>query len=204
MFRGKTPVEFESTLERDFLIRQEFSLTVLGVIPQPCQIQYLDPATGRHYCYTPDFLVNYKVGSKNSDGCPRPILVEVKPEGEWRKNWRKWLPKWKAAYRYAKNQGWVFHIYDETRLRDQTLRNIKFLSRYKRRIFPSAESLVILETVRKMGATTVGYLLARHFMGAGRSDGLSHIWHLLAGRKLDCDISGPLDEFTEIWILGHE
>lgn len=201
MFRGEEAVEFESTLERDFLLRQEFSLSVLGVVPQPCQIPYLDPFTGRHQTYTPDFLVHYRLGERHYEDYPKPLLVEVKPEAEWRANWRRWLPKWKAAYCYAKDQGWVFHIRDESRIRDQALDNIRFLSRYQRMVFPQEEADIILKTVSEMGSVSMDYLLARHFMGdIYRAEGIAHLWHLVAARKLDCDISRPFNIFTELWM----
>lgn len=204
MFRGEAAVEFESTLERDFLLRQEFSLAVLGVVPQPCQIPFLDTFTGRRETYTPDFLVYYRLGNRSYEDYPRPMLVEVKPEAEWRAHWRRWLPKWKAAYRFAQQQGWAFHIRDESHIRDQTLRNIAFLSRYRRMAFLEEESRTVVETVANMGGATVDYLLARHFMGIYRAEGISHLWHLLATRRLDCDIARPLGDFTELWVPGDE
>lgn len=204
MFNGHSSIAYESTLERDFLIRTEFSLSVLDVIPQPTQIPFVS-ANGRTYTYTPDFLIYYRLGSCSSyDDYPKPVLVEVKPEKEWRKHWREWLPKWKAAWRYARSQGWEFHIRDESRIRDQTFDNIRFLERYKRMSFSVEESLWVIETVRHMGCATIDYLLARHFMGIYRAEGVAHLWHLLATRQLDCDISRPLNEFSELWIPTHE
>jgi hypothetical protein len=51
-----------------------------------------------------------------------------------------------------------------------------------------------------MGMATVDYLLARHFPGIYRAEGIAHLWHLLATRKIDCDISRPLNMFTEVWV----
>lgn len=204
MFNGHSSIAYESTLERDFLIRTEFSLSVLDVIPQPAEIPFVS-ANGRAYTYTPDFLIYYRLGNSSSyDDYPKPVLVEVKPEKEWRKHWREWLPKWKAAWRYARSQGWEFHIRDESRIRDQTFNNIRFLERYKRMSFSVEESLWVLETVRQMGCVTMDYLLARHFMGIYRAEGVAHLWHLLATRQLDCDISRSLNEFSELWIPTHE
>lgn len=202
-FRGETRVPFESTLERDFLVRQEHFLYVLDVIPQPVQIPFT-AANGQSYTYTPDFLVYYRLGNRTYPEYPKPVLVEVKPEGEWRKRWREWMPKWKAAYRYAKEQGWGFHIYDESRIRDQALANIKFLERYKRMSFPAEESRWVIDNVRQMGGVPFHYVLARHFMGAYRGEGVAHIWHLLATRQLDCDISQPLNDLTELWVPTDE
>jgi len=196
-------IAFESTLERDFLIRTEFCLSVLDVIPQPTEIPFA-AANGQTYTYTPDFLVYYRLGNRAYGNYPRPVLVEVKPEAEWRKHWRDWLPKWKAAWRYAREQGWEFHICDESRIRDKAFENIRFLERYKRMQFSVEESQWVLETVRQMGSVTMDYLLSRHFMGLYRAQGIAHLWYLLASRRLDCDISRPLNEFTELWIPTDE
>lgn len=202
-FRGETAIPYESTLERDFLIRREFSLAVLDVIPQPCQIPFVS-GNGQRYTYTPDFLVYYRLGDMSYHDYPKPTLVEVKPRAEWRKHWREWLPKWKAAYRHAKEQGWEFRIHDESRIRDQALDNIRFLERYTRIQVPLEESRWIIENLRQMGSAPLHYLLARHFMGIYRKEGIAHVWHLLATRQLDCDISRPLSENTELWVASHD
>ncbi len=198
-FRGETAIPFESTLERDFLIRSEFFINVLDVIAQPVQIPYIGQ-NGQSYTYTPDFLVYYKLGNRDYDDYPKPLLVEVKPESDWRKNWREWLPKWRAARRYAQAQGWTFRIFDESRIRDKAMENVRFLDRYKRMRFADEESRAVLSSVAEMGGTPVHYLLARHFMGIYRGEGIAHIWALIATRRLDCDISQPLTDFTEVWI----
>lgn len=198
-FRGATSIEFESTLERDFLIRAEFCVGVLDVIPQPAEIPFID-SNGRHYTYTPDFLVYYRLGSRTYENYPKPVLVEVKPIAEWKKHWRVWLPKWKAAWRYAQERGWEFHIRDESRIRDKAFENIRFLERYKRMQFPLEESQLVIETVHQMGCATIDYLLSRHFMGLYRAQGIAHLWYLLASRQLDCDISRPLNDLTELWM----
>jgi hypothetical protein len=203
VFRGEVPIEFESTLERDFIIRTEFSLSVLDVIPQPAKIPFV-ATNGRSYLYTPDFLVYYRLGNRPYNNYPKPLLIEVKPETEWRKNKQEWLPKWKSAHRYAKAQGWEFHIRDESRIRDQSLENIRFLEPYKRMHFSIEESNWVIETVHQMGSAPIHYLLARHFMGIYRAEGIAHIWHLLATRKLDGDISRPLNEFMELWVPTNE
>lgn len=201
-FRGETAVPYESTLERDFIIRKEFSPSVLDIIPQPCQIPF--NKNGRKHVYTPDFLVYYRLGNRAYPEFPRPVLVEVKPEAEWRKHWRDWLPKWKSAYRFAQEQGWAFHIHDESRIRDQSLANIQFLERYKRMSFPVEESRWVIDNLREMGSAPVHFLLARHFMGIYQAQGIAHLWHLLATRQLDCDISMPLNDQTVLWVTTDE
>lgn len=203
VFREQSSIAYESTLERDFLIRTEFNIQVLDVISQPVKIPF-SGLNGRTYTYTPDFLVYYRLGDRTYENYPKPMLVEIKPEQEWRKHWRKWLLKWRAARRYALSQGWTFHIHDEIRIRDQVFRNIRFLERYKRISFPAQETMAVLASINQMGSSTVDYLLARHFMGIYRAEGLSHIWHLLATRQLDCDMSRPLNEFSELWVPSYD
>lgn len=198
-FRGENSVPFESTLERDFLLRKEFFVAVLDVIAQPVEVPFIG-LNGQSYMYTPDFLVYYRLGSKDPGNYPKPLLAEVKPESEWRKHWREWLPKWKAARRYAISQGWTFQIFDESRIRDRILDNVRFLERYKRMSFVSQEGDAVIASVQEMGSAPIHYLLARHFMGLYRGEGIAHIWSLIATRRLDCDISQPLTEFTEVWI----
>ena len=72
-FRGETAIQFESTLERDFIIRKEFCLTVLEVIPQPVQIPFV-ASNGQTYIYTPDFLVYYRLGNMGYGEYPKPLL----------------------------------------------------------------------------------------------------------------------------------
>lgn len=197
-FRGEGGIPYESMLERDFLCRTEFSRDVQAIIHQPVSIPFV--TGGRTYTYTPDFLVYYRLGDSHFEDARKPMLVEVKPEGEWRNNWRKWLPKWKAAWRYANEQGWSFHIFDESRIRDTGFENIRFLERYERMEFAPEDTDWILKTVREMGYAPVHYLLALHFCADFRAVGISHLWHLIATRRLQCDIRLPLNNFLEVWV----
>lgn len=201
--RNGTAVAYESLLERDFIARTDFSLSVLDIIPQPTGIPFKDHQ-GRNQTYIPDFLVYYLLGDRHHERYPKPLLVEVKPQEKWKENWRLWLPKWKAAWRFAQDQGYSFHIYDESRIRDQTFRNIKFLERYKMLTFCEEESLFILNALAQRGQASFDFLLNFHFVGQAKASGISHIWHLLAMRRLDCDISLPLSNKTELWIPYYE
>lgn len=189
-FRGAS-VAFESMLERDFLRRMDFRKDVLQVTSQPVALCFV-AWNGRAYTYTPDFLVRFHSHTRR-----RPILVEVKPEENWRKNWREYLPKWKAAWRYAKEEGWEFHIYDESRIRGQSLKNIQFLERYRHADYAQVDLDAIVKTVAFKGIASIDYLTALHFQGQ-EALGKSHVLHLIATRQLDCDISGALNDSLEV------
>ena len=201
-FKGETAIPFESTLERDFLIRKEFNVDVLDIIPQPVQITFVK--NRRTYPYTPDFLVYYRLSNHSFEFYPKPQLIEVKPRAEIQTHWSEWKEKFRAARKVSKEQGWIFMVHDESRIRDQAFKNIRFLERYKRMQFPVEDSRAVVETVKQMGLVPFHYLISRHFMGIYKAEGISHLWYLLATRQLDCDINLPLSDFTELWIPTYE
>lgn len=198
-WRESEPVPYESPLERDFVLRQEFSLAVSSVLSQPCKIPFVTHS-GRHAEYTPDYLVTYAVSDIALGWEPPPLLVEVKSKKDWQENWREWSPKWKAARRYAAEHGWRFKIMDEDRIRTSALDNIAFLKEYRDLDVEREDSDAIVADVRDRGAVKVDYVLAKHFPGLYRARGIAHIWHLIARRRLDCDAGGDLGEMTEVWV----
>lgn len=202
-FRGEKAIPFESSLERDFLIRMAFNRQVLDVISQPVRLSFT-ALTGREYPYTPDFLVYFKAGNMPCGSCVRPLLIEIKPRADIRNHWTDWKPKFRAAHRYAQAQGWGFRVYDESRIRGVVLDNIRFLERFKGLHMAPEDSAAILATVRDQGSASFHYLLARHYSGIYRAEGVAQIWHLLATRQLDCDLTLPLTDMTELWMPSDE
>nr|WP_314492585.1 TnsA endonuclease N-terminal domain-containing protein [uncultured Pseudomonas sp.] len=179
-----------------------FSHRVESVIAQPVQIDFLD-SLGRSQIYTPDFLVHYRQPlDADYQDYIKPMLVEVKPAFEWRKNWRAWLAKWKAAKRYARSQDWTFSIYDESRIRGLPLENITFLERFERLAFDQEDVDMVISTLRGMEIAPVHYLLARHFKGIYQDRGVALLWHLIATGRVECDITEPLDQYLELWVAS--
>lgn len=194
VFRGSEQIAYESTLERDFIILMEHDLRVEEIIAQPCQLLF-SGSSGQEYPYTPDFLVYFRGGEK-------PMLVEVKPADEWKKYWRKWSVKWKVARRYAKDQGWIFKIYDEGHIRNQTLSNIIFLQRFDRMMVNEDLASLIIEGVRKTGQISVEQLLGQMSENILLMTPL--IWHFVAVRRIECDMTKPLGDHTLLWISHYE
>lgn len=128
------------------------------------------------------------------------MLIEVKPKLDWVRHWREWTPKWNAARRYAQERGWIFHVYDESRIRTLALDNINFLRRYRAYQFDQEDSMAVIEDLRELGAVSVDYLLAKHFPAGFRAEGVAHMWHLLATRRIECDICDELSLQTEVWV----
>ncbi len=200
-FRQDRVIRFENHLERDFLRRTEFFLSVLDIIPDPLEEIYRLSELPQ----VPRFLVYFRLGNRAPENYVKPILVSITEEQDWRLQRRKYSrSEWTAITRYSKEQGWRFKMYDESRIRDQSLANITFLDQYKKKDFPLEESKAILETVRFKGQIPLHYILAMHFGGLYRGQGIAHIWHLIATRALDCDIARPLRNTTEIWVPTNE
>jgi len=187
-FRKQYSLAYESSLERDFIVLQEFDSSVIEVIAQPIKIPF--SLKGRNYQYTPDFLVMFEQVYPT-----RGMLVEVKPESEWRNHWRSWLPKWKAAYRWAVERDFLFHIYDESRIRGQRLANIKTLSRFLDKQSDDALAGLIADFVGD-GMVSMGDILSYFstFPACG-----SEVYRMLASRGLFCDLEDPLSADTLIW-----
>lgn len=187
-FRGQG-VSYESGLERDFIRIWLLDPEVLAIVAQPAQIPFT-AYNGRSYIYPPDFFVQFAPRSGR-----KPLLVEVKMREQWVPHWREWRPKWKAAYRYARDRGWEFRVYDETRIRGPVLQNVEFLQRYRNLNFDPAYTEMVLNTLSLMKAAPFHHLLARHFTGS-EGIGRSHLWHLIATGQALADLEEPLSEFT--------
>ncbi len=191
-FRGVTSVAFESALERDYLVRLEFFPNVTGVLSRPVTVPFTG-TDGRSHAYTPDFLVF------RSDA--RPELVEVGPSARWRAHRGRWSPGWKAARRLARRRGWTFRLHDESRIRDRTLATVLVLQRYRRMSFPADEGERIVDAVASGRCATLGALLAAGVAGDDSRVGIAHVFHLVAHRRLDYDVRGPLDDATELKVI---
>jgi len=192
-FRAIDSIPFESTLERDFLYKTEFDQRVTKIIPQPTQIPFIG-ANGQSYIYTPDFLVYY--------GEQKTVLVEVKPREEIQEKWAWLKHKFKFGVRYAKERNWSFRIYDESRIRDQMLANIKFLHPYKRMDAAQEITEAVLKILQMLGSASIQDLLTQ--INKISSDSLSNevqLWHLLSTKLLACDMDQPLTEHSVVWAI---
>jgi TnsA endonuclease N terminal len=141
-FRRQSAVAFESALERDLYVLLDFDAAVAQFEEQPVTIPYRDPA-GVSRTYTPDVLVYYHVGLTDQQD-RQPVLYEVKYRDDLRANWGDYKPKFKAARRYAREQGWAFRLITEREIRTPYLKNAKFLRAYRHRTLNSGDCCRVL------------------------------------------------------------
>lgn len=200
-FRNEKIIWHESTMERDFLRRLEFNDSVLDVISQPVEIPFTTEK-GIQTTYTPDYLVIFSSEQfYHPESVPKPILAEIKPNIKLKEDWKKFRIKFKAALAYAKEQGWVFHIYDENRIRDQYLENINFLKRFNRGQYDTEILDMLVETLKAIGHCRINELPAHLFKSEiNVLRGINHTWHLIATKRIACEMNQKLTNSTIIWV----
>lgn len=198
---GNTTIPYESTLERDLLTYFSSLKEVVDIVSQPISLEFTK--NGRTYQYTPDFFIQFSTYNCTQ----KSLLIEVKPYDDWRVNWCKYKDKWKVAYAYAKEQGFEFRIYDESRIRHQALANLQFLKNFKQLAVEKPMMTFLLEQIQNRGETTIETLLELYFKaGEYRRQGHRILLHLMANRLVDFDIwtTNIKSEQLTIWVSNDE
>lgn len=188
--------DFESSLERDWLLALDFDPSVDVIQVQPFSLHYQhDGATRR---YTPDVRVEYCVASGGLT-----VVYEVKPYEELQANWAAYRPRFKAAVRYCRTRGWRYKLVTERHIRTALLDNAKFLRRY--RALPEQDIYVqqLLYALGALGSTTPQALLAATYWSEeSQMAALPMLWKLIATRRLGADLHVPLTMSAPIWLPG--
>jgi len=190
---------FESSLERDFYVLLEFSENVVRWDPQPVRLPVVD--TGN--TYVPDVLVSY-IDDLRDQSSKRRVLYEVKYREELRTNWADYRPRFKAAIRYARKQGWSFRLVTEREIRSgHLLWNAKFLLPYLHDQIEDGERALLLRTLTKLGQATPELLLnACSSDRWERARLLNAVWILIARREIGTDLNLKLTMTSQLWGYG--
>jgi hypothetical protein len=190
---------FESSLERDFFLLLDFDPDVEFFEEQPVKIIYSD-ANGRRRTYTPDVLVRYRKDSPQANHT-KPLLCEVKYRDDLRQNWAEYRPKFRAAGRYARQQGWRFRLVTERHVRTPYLENVKFLRPYRTLPVNDSYRTRLLSTLAMLEATDPASLLAAVFEDRWQQAQLLPIlWQLVATRQIGADLEQPLTMQSGLWL----
>lgn len=189
---------YESSLERDLMILLEFDPHVKFYTPQPITIRYRDKNNIWHK-YIPDGLIEYYPENTSFDSTP--VLVEVKYRNEFVGKFNDWVPKFRAANQYAKENGWIFKILTDDRIRTPFLKNVKFLTSYKH-IYDPVMSLEIEEKLRISSVATPQNILNTLFFDKwNQAKVLPIIWGMVARRELQIDLSVPITMNSRVWMI---
>lgn len=187
-------IDFESLLERDFLVLTRFRHPAAKIEEQPLKLSYVT-ALGRKSHYTPDFLVEYDRGPAE--------LVEVKPAKILVEKREEFRDRFVAATEFAESKGWQFVIRSEIDIRVPMLRNAHFLIHYQS-LKPKPELCARLLQVIKNGPLPVGDLISGTIRDVSeRYTAIPQVWHLLATGALDADLNVPLNQASVVWVQAR-
>jgi len=185
---------FESSLERDFMELTRFDSNVEEIIPQPMTIGYFD-VQGTSRQYTPDGLLRYQTELNIP-----PILYEIKYRSDFKDQWKKLIPKFRAAKRFAKSRGWLFKVFTEKEIRTTYLDNVKFLWPFKQREVDEEMTSYILAVMSDLQEADPALLIAALFSSKKNQAAVIPIlWSLIANQRIGCDLNEPLTMHSKIW-----
>lgn len=198
--KKNTEVQFESSLERDFIYHLEMNWIIQDYYEQPVKIEYSD-TNGNPRSYIPDFLFFWhnKFSSKGS----KPILVEIKYGQDLRENFRQYKPKFRAAIEFCKINGYDFRILTEKEIRTHYLENCKFLYRYKKNIFDHnhPDIQLLLKWLCDLKETTPKELIQIAARDKYKQMELIHImWYMVSINMIRCLWDYPLTMDSAIWL----
>lgn len=187
---------FESSLERDWLMVLDLDPAVQSIEVQPFTLSYeVDGVSSR---YTPDVLVRVEDGKTE-----RVTVYEVKFASDLRDHWPEYRPRFKAALRYCRSQGWRFKIVTDRRIRTPRLGNARFLRRYRALRTDSLMCKQLLYTLRTLGPTTPQALLAgAYFSQDSRLAAMPMLWKMVACRQIVANLDQPLTMASKIWLAS--
>lgn len=194
---NKRMIQTESNLEYDLCVLLEFNYdeNIASFEEQPVEIYYKD-AAGKEHKYTPDVQVSYHQGGARS------YLAEVKYRKDLFKNWKEIKPRIKAGRAYAKAENMDFIIITEKEIRTPFLGNAKLLIQYKKLSLNLEHIVKMIAELKKTKETTPALLLNSLSPDKWKQAELIPVlWHLIANRKIKCDLNQKLTMSSFIWAI---
>lgn len=194
-----TPVQFESSLEADFLEIVSFDRSVTKLCEQPVQLRFHDRHGARHR-YTPDFLVVHR-GPDIASQSPRGFLYEIKHRADLFAMWPDLKPKFLEARRYARERGLEFRIVTEREIRGPHLDTVRLLNHHRHAARDAGhEERLTAILLAANGPIPVSTLLARAWNDADlRRAGETSLLRMMALGDVHTDLSVPLTRDSVVW-----
>jgi hypothetical protein len=194
-------VEFESLLEKEYMMLLEFDERVVRFEGQPVNIPLIGVPRG----YTPDVLVHYRTDPATGE-IQKPFLTDIKHSDELRRNAEKYAPKFMEAERFATKNGWEFRVTTEKEIRTPRLANLKFLREY-RNIEPNAQEIDHLRSTLEQVADQLSVADLLAFVAPSEHDRLHWlpvIWFAVLQRLINVDMDQPLTHSTQLRLHGPD
>lgn len=191
--KNNDSIQFESSLERDFIYLLEFDKEVFRYVEQPFKLYYYKNDMSMYY--VPDFYVEYWNGRKE--------LVEIKYQDDLIKNKSKYREKFKIAEVFCKENNIEFKIYSEIEIRTHRLFNADFLLSYKKPKygFNSNDTLIVTKVLRTYDLLTVQQVLDLAVKSEDKKAELLYvIWYMVSNYLIYFDNESKLNMETKLWL----
>ena len=188
---------FESPLERDLQILLEFDPDILEYEAQPVRIPRTD-GKGKARFFTPDVRIVYRPDAV-SPWRGKTLIVEVKCREDLKEGKNFILEKMRAGIAWCRQNGAIFKVFTESRIRSPLLDNARFLLPFRRITLDEGEAGHLIETLHRNGPLTVSRLLDSLSNDPDkRSRLLWVLWYLVSVGRIGTDLSRPLTQNTII------
>lgn len=199
-------VQFESSLERDFIYLLEYDKNVKSYLEQPIEIYYID-RNGKNRKYTPDFYVLYHDNTEE--------IIEIKYEKTLQIKKDDLYQKFDEAEKYCNSLNIKFKVITDIKIRDicgNKLDNIKFLTRYKNyfnNIDKDKSAFIPLNTdinqlisqMEIFKKCTISDLIQRCSKDKNKQAELIFLtWYLVANNFILADLNQKLTLNSPIWL----
>ena len=194
--KNKSPISYESLLERDFYLLLEFNHEVQSYEEQPLTTQY----TYRNsiYRYTPDCLVQYYPNFNKL-----PCVFEIKFSEELKEKKVFLDAKFFQIEQYLYENDMNFKIFTELDIDPIYLENAKLIYTYA-----SLQSTNAVKDTfnlcKKYSGKTLAYILNQISDNRLRqAEFIPYIWYLVFSSKLKIDMYKPINFNTPIRICDE-
>lgn len=190
-------VQFDSLLERDFILLLDMHPAVRWFAEQPLKIIVCREAHDVEF-YVPDFLINFAPGRFLGRTTGKPWIVETKYCSDLRADWSRIRPKIRAGMREARRRDAQFRIITESRIAAVELANARFLRPYLNAALPPEAVQSVVRVARSVGRTTIGGLASVAMTSGAQLD--QAIWVALATRLIIAEFDKPFGPETVVWV----
>ncbi|NOU58876.1 TnsA endonuclease N-terminal domain-containing protein [Marinifilum caeruleilacunae] len=199
-------IQFESSLERDFIYLLEFDIYVDKYLEQPLEISYND-TIGNSKKYIPDFAISYLDDRPNE-------IIEIKHCSSLQEKQEELIPKFRAAEQFCEENNSIFKVITEEHIRKDKgieLENYKFLSRYRNYFnnlnsnnsvlfTQNSDHLVLYNRMFEFKKCTVKYLIDQCTSDFEKKAELLFLtWCLVATNFFSIDFTKKINTNSIIW-----
>ena len=117
------------------------------------------------------------------------------------KNWEVLKPKFKAAIRFCKENGWKFKLITEVEIRTAYLESVKFLLPFVRQGASNEDDMMIVDDkLVELKTTTPKELISSIYSDEWNQAALlPTLWYLIGSRQIQIELISKITMSSKIW-----